>query len=105
MALALAAQAVSTDSTGPLMPNAPLTASDIACGSTSSSSLGSGSLPSLRWRYHSSPARRPALQVPITTPQRSAGTAPTPMPQRSMASSAARIVKSIALSWKPSGFR
>ena len=77
----------------------------MACGSSRRSSFGSGLPPSLRLRYHSSPASRPALQVPITTPQRSAGIGPTPTPQRFIASSEAFIVKSIARSWNPSGFR
>ena len=98
MALALAAQAVSTESTGPFSPNAPASASENACGSTSSKSRASGCSPRLRLAYHSSPASSPALQVPITTPQRSAGIGPTPTPQRDIASSAAFIVKSIARS-------
>ena len=105
IALALAAHAVSTDSTGPRRPKAPLSASAIACGGTSSTSRGSGCSPRLRRTCHSSPASSPALQVPITTPQRSAGIVPTSTPQLAIASSAALSVKSIARSWNPSGFR
>ena len=43
--------------------------------------------------------------MPITTPQRSGGTGPTPTPQFFMASSEAFMVKSMARSWKPSGLR
>ena len=96
MALADAAHAVFTDSTGPLKPNALASVSATACGETSSSSSLGASTPFSRRRYHSSPASRPALQEPMTTPQRSAGIFPdSATPHWPTASSEAFSAKSI----------
>ena len=74
MAFAPAAQAVLIDRVGPRRPNAPPIASASAWGGTSSTSPGSGAPPCSRSLYHCAPLSSPALQVPITTPQRSAVT-------------------------------
>ena len=95
MALAPAAQAVSMESTGPLIPKAPLTASARAWGGTSITRRGSAASPRMPAWYHLSPLSRPALQVPITTPQRSGAILPASAPELAIASSAAFSAKSM----------